>query len=194
MSYILDALKKSEQERARHIVSSGSEALPERPSAQAVKWRGPMVGLAVVVALAAVLVLGRQDHDLLKANDAPVRAPDIARYVPPDSVEPAPERPADQSADGAVDQQQAIRERNEPFTLMTLPAEVRENLPAISIEGHIFDQEPGERMVIINGSIRHEGQQVTQALKLTEILPDGVHFSFRNHDFIMRTFEVWPSP
>lgn len=194
MSYILDALKKSEQERARHIVASDSEALPERSSAQVVGWRWPMVGITVVVALAAVLVFGGQGHDSLKVKNAPVRAPDIARYVPPDSVEQVPGQPADQSAGGAVDQQQAIQERNEPFTLMTLPAEVREKLPAISIEGHIFDQDPRERMVIINGSIRHEGQQVTQALKLTEILPDGVRFSFRNHDFIMRTFEVWPSP
>lgn len=186
MSYILDALKKSEQERSRHVVASGSEALAESSSAQAVNWRWSMVGLAMIVVLAAVLVFWTDDHDLLKSNDAPVRASDIARYVPPDSVE--------QAAEQAADQPQAIQERNKPFTLMTLPAEVRENLPAISIEGHIFDQEPGERMVIINGSIRHEGQQVTQALKLTEILPDGVRFSFRNHDFIMRTFEVWPSP
>ncbi len=69
-----------------------------------------------------------------------------------------------------------------------LPRSVQQELPAISITGHIYSNEPSSRIVNINGQILREGETVSAELKLEEITPNGVILNFRDYRFQIRTF------
>jgi len=47
------------------------------------------------------------------------------------------------------------------------------------LDGHIYDDNPAKRMVIINGKTYREKQQITGGLKLEEITPNGVILNFQ---------------
>ncbi len=74
-------------------------------------------------------------------------------------------------------------------SLKDLPVSVQQSLPTINIEGHIYDDNPAARMVIINGKIRREKQSLGAMLKLEEITPNGVILSYQGHVFHMGVFE-----
>ncbi|MDQ6982251.1 MAG: general secretion pathway protein GspB [Mariprofundus sp.] len=74
-------------------------------------------------------------------------------------------------------------------SLSDLPVSVQRSLPAINIEGHIYDDHPARRMVIINGNIRREKQAIGNGLRLEEITPDGVILSYQGNVFHMGVFE-----
>jgi len=70
-----------------------------------------------------------------------------------------------------------------------LPLSVQQSLPAIHIEGHIYDDNPADRMIIINGALHREKQHLTGGLTLEEITPKGAIFSYQGHVFHMGVFE-----
>lgn len=74
-------------------------------------------------------------------------------------------------------------------SLSELPLSVQQSLPPVNIEGHIYDENPAMRMIIVNGKIRHEKQAVANSLKLEEITPDGVILSYQGHVFHMGVFD-----
>ena len=69
-----------------------------------------------------------------------------------------------------------------------LPEEIKKELPDISISGHIYSNNPGSRIVNINGRIIREGEDVSNGLKVEEITVSGVIFSYRELRFRIRTF------
>ena len=69
-----------------------------------------------------------------------------------------------------------------------LPSSIRQEMPAISISGHIYSDSPSARLVNINGGIRREGDMVAPGLKLTEITDSGVILSYKDTRFYMRGF------
>ncbi len=75
------------------------------------------------------------------------------------------------------------------LSLHELPVSVQQSLPAINIEGHIYDANPAARMVIINGAIRREKQRLDHGMILEEITPNGVILSYQGHVFHMGVFE-----
>jgi len=74
-------------------------------------------------------------------------------------------------------------------SLSELPVSVQRSLPAINIEGHIYDDNPATRMVIVNGKIRREKQTIGNGLRLEEITPDGVILSYQGNVFHLGVFE-----
>jgi len=74
-------------------------------------------------------------------------------------------------------------------SLSDLPVSVQQSLPSINIEGHIYDDHPAKRMVIINGNIHREKQAIGNGLRLEEITPDGVILSYQGNVFHMGVFD-----
>jgi len=74
-------------------------------------------------------------------------------------------------------------------SLRELPVSVQQSLPPVNIEGHIYDENPAARMVIINGAIRREKQHIDHGMILEEITPNGVILSYQGHTFHMGVFE-----
>ena len=73
--------------------------------------------------------------------------------------------------------------RNRIYGLKELPASLQQNLPDFSISTHLYAADTTSRMVRINGQMLREGQHLSADLKLEEIIPDGVIFSFQNYRF-----------
>jgi general secretion pathway protein B len=73
-------------------------------------------------------------------------------------------------------------------TVYELPDSVRENIPTISISGHIYSNIPASRIVNINGQIVREGDSISDGLKVVEITPSGVILSYEGYRFHMRAF------
>jgi len=69
-----------------------------------------------------------------------------------------------------------------------LPLSVRQALPKMTISGHIYSNEPGSRIVNINGQIIREGEVISKGLKLDEITSTGIILSYKGYRFRMRLF------
>jgi len=67
----------------------------------------------------------------------------------------------------------ATQEKEDPPRRVDLPVHIQQALPPIRIEGHIYDANPSARMVIINGHVRREGQQLEGGLRLEGITETG---------------------
>jgi len=194
MSYILDALKKSDQQRnigATPTLQFAQASLPapKRPSLF-------YYGLLAVVLLAAGVVIGLlrpwQAEQLTPekeqiANGSPVTIPQQAA---PASLPNSPETqgnttqdivaaPIQQTAakpDGEAQQQQVMQ-------LYELPAAIRREIPDMAVQLHAYSSKPGERLVSINSIRLREGGYLMAGLKLEQITPDGMIFSYKGYRF-----------
>jgi general secretion pathway protein B len=215
MSYILEALRRADEERERErgavpSIYSQPEALT---SDEAKAPRQPRALLAVIAVLLLVLVgllawqLMRADSPRAVSEASPVAVapeppvepmpetgPPAQAMAPPQAARPvtpptpqatmpispvspvapvAPVRPPVQpraqpprpapapvpapSADGRI------------YTASELPEDVRRELPKLVIGGAMYSDSPGNRMLIINSQIFHEGDKLTPDLLLQEI-------------------------
>lgn len=189
MSTILDALRRAEAERERDRGQvPGLNAQPLVPqaaeaSAGSARRRWAVLALGVVLAAAAALWLGwptppavQAPAVTLAARPEPVSppasvalarpaapaAPAITEPPPPPPVVPPPAPVAAPPVAPPI------------VPLAQLPADVRQQLPALSISGAIYSDQPASRMLIVNGQLMHEGDRITPDTTLEEIRPKSV--------------------
>ncbi|HEX8948796.1 MAG TPA: general secretion pathway protein GspB [Dissulfurispiraceae bacterium] len=213
MSYILDALKKSEQRRRHGTVPdllTAQDIAAARPGKRSV-WLSLLVA---VLAVNAGLLLWwlhpwRHAKPVMTAK-APVRQETVAPApvaVPPPAVQAAPQQP--------VKKTEPVSERRKPrnpeaqkqtasqgFPPETgalpakqagpsrktpdvgeLPPAMQQELASLTISGHFYSARPDQRLVSVNGKIMREGQTTGTGLKLERITPDGVVFSYQGYRF-----------
>ncbi|OHE55619.1 MAG: hypothetical protein A2Z47_07440 [Thermodesulfovibrio sp. RBG_19FT_COMBO_42_12] len=72
---------------------------------------------------------------------------------------------------------------NKVYNLKDLPLSIQQGLPDFNITVAIYSNDPASRMVKINSQLMREGEYLTAGLKLEEITPDGVIFSYQNYRF-----------
>jgi general secretion pathway protein B len=75
---------------------------------------------------------------------------------------------------------------NALYGIEDLPLSVQRSLPPITISVSLYSDEPGSRMAKINGAMIREGEYLTAGLRVEEIMPDGVIFSYQNYRFLAR--------
>jgi general secretion pathway protein B len=80
-------------------------------------------------------------------------------------------------------QKSVAHRENNVYNIEDLPLSIQQNLPPITISVSLYSNEPASRMARINGSMIREGEYLTAGLKLEEITPDGVIFSYQNYRF-----------
>lgn len=68
--------------------------------------------------------------------------------------------------------------------LKDLPAALRGELPKLTFSGYVYSKNESDRMVIINGRVRREGDEVQAGLRLEAISPRGAIFNFRGTRFM----------
>jgi len=91
--------------------------------------------------------------------------------------------------DVPINKAQAAPAEIDILAISELPLAVQQALPAIHIDGHIYDDNPLKRMVIINGTTYREKQHMAGGLTLEEITPNGVILNFQGHVFHLGIFE-----
>jgi len=72
---------------------------------------------------------------------------------------------------------------NKVYNMKDLPLSIQQGLPDFNITVAIYSNDQASRMVKINGKSMREGEYLTAGLKLEEITPDGVVFSYQNFRF-----------
>lgn len=232
MSYILDALRKSDQQRQRGAVptllvaqatAAASKQTPSlyygllaivlvgagivigwlRPwqvepaprAAETVALKPPEINLrqaapspaASEVALTAELPFPKQTQAVRPAP-APVAARPEARASADTSKRGPPSKPANsvkspipaQRVDtGAADAMPA----QTVILMADLPVTIQQELPPMSISVHAYSDKPKDRLVGINSRLLHEGDSLAPGLKLEQITPDGMIFSYKGYSF-----------
>lgn len=213
MSYILDALRKSDQQRrqgvAPGLTTADSIVREERPqriswltvaavfifvTGITIGWLQPWQGSAPSPAPAETMLRDRSEvappaHSQTPAAAAyvlPARLSSLARApIGPELPQPIAPQPA------AVAVQDARPATNSaeanPQTLIVkkeeLPADVRAGLPSISVSLHAYSSKSDNRMVIVNGKTLQEGDTLTSGLVLERITPEDMVFTYRGYRF-----------
>jgi general secretion pathway protein B len=219
MSFILDALRKSELERQRQFAPGVAEfplARPDRRLPVALVAIGVLLALNVGIVLFFVL----RDSPAPAAQATPASAPSAvsmssAAAAPPrrraapetspddDYVpgEELPDVPPEIYGDGATAAPDApdptllpdapvagpdVTYTEAPPTPITeLPAEATAGLPELSVDLHIYAEDPAKRAVFINGRRYLQGAQIAEGPVVEEITRDGAVLKHRGRRFLL---------
>jgi general secretion pathway protein B len=68
-------------------------------------------------------------------------------------------------------------------TLAELPDAIRQQVPPLTLGGGVYSTQATQRLVIVNGQVVHEGDQPAAGLRVVQIRPRSVVFSFRGQQF-----------
>jgi len=213
MSFILDALKKSEAERNRKtgpVLMDMRIAHPRRRLPTWV-WIIALVLLANLALLAYVLLRGSPEAQVAQSTDAsPATAqPPLIVGPPPagngTSTLPEPVLPAAPAAGGVVMQSNEVVSPGAAAgagspSQVEAAADPADNslptdedlrsggvaIPELRLSLHVFDSSPANRFVLLNSSRLLEGQETAEGVRVERITPTGVVLSHRGRRFQMR--------
>lgn len=190
MSFILDALRKSEQQRQHGMAPTLATAPQQSHQIDASgKPVWPLSALIALLILAAGTAIGwlRPWQPAVPATppriaNAPIhQAPEatstVAEVIPPTApIVPPASTPAEIKA--------SITTSGPVLAPAALPSPVPTKddgmpLPKIALTVHAYSSDPADRLAGINGKIVREGELLEPGLKLERITPDGVILNFR---------------
>ncbi|RJQ16242.1 MAG: hypothetical protein C4560_09920 [Nitrospiraceae bacterium] len=103
-----------------------------------------------------------------------------SKQPPAEDIKSAP-------AAGQSDTPDAVATNDIP-ELNRLPAALQGEIPGISILGHVYSNSPNTRMVNINGDLFREGDNITDNLKIEEIVETGVILNYKGTKFRLNAF------
>jgi general secretion pathway protein B len=200
MSYILDALKKAEQERQQGSVPTLQHAVLASTAARKPPYMAYALG--AITLTGAGLVAGILQPWRSDTIPAPVPVTTVA--VPPPTVAVTAPRPVSaqpvapiNTAPVVVPVAKAVTvappAAPEPVahaagddilpTLDMLPADLRQGIPPLNVLMHAYSASPKDRLVMVNNKPLHEGDRLTTDLALERIVPDGMVFNYRGTRF-----------
>ena len=202
MSFILDALKKSETDR-QQTGSAEFAGVPTSSSDQRVpRWLW-ILGALLVINLALLLGL------LLRPEAKPVPAAAVtAEESAPTNVAafaeqvaeakqnvPASEEPRVQASNPvpkpSTSRAPSVVVASEPMQTVLLPTihELRANgsltLPDLHVDIHVYSEVPEDRFVFINMTKHNEGSRLAEGPLVEEITTDGVVLSQNGISFLV---------
>ena len=73
--------------------------------------------------------------------------------------------------------------------LSDLPAEIKKSLPALKMSVHYYSPDKQARFATINDRTLHEGEVLSEGLRVVEINPDGTVLNYRGHRFLINVNE-----
>ncbi|MFH7321596.1 general secretion pathway protein GspB [Desulfurivibrio sp. D14AmB] len=207
MSYILEALKKSERQRRLGAVprlDTPQEPPSRSPAASRPGWLRPLLllNLLLVVALLAYLLLpvgsGREQPgpllEALEEKQLPLPAQPAESATPQPRPEEGPLAPAAATSEPQPQPQQEpaplpLPELSPPALVgppprwSELPAGLRQQVTPPSLEVHVYSENPARRFVMIRGRQYREGDTLPDQLRLDQITPQGVVLSWHGEPF-----------
>lgn len=205
MSYILEALNKSEQERRGNQTPDLStiHRPPPGQTARSTPW------LAIVLVFA--LLNGIALTYWFTSNAAPDSAAPTSETAATAVAETAASQPQpipDIEEAPAASEPKIALESNGPSAVITptaipnlgpqppvriteLPINVQRQVPNLVFSSHLYSDDAGFRMVNINGKMIREGDMVANDLKLLEITEGGVVLGYRHYVFEVSVLRDW---
>lgn len=216
MSFILDALRKSEIERQRQSGPSIAE-LPVAREDRRLPVALLAIGLLLAVNVGVLLFFLMRDAGAPAADEAPAAAaatPAVAASAPAlpaatgavptvvNTVEKAVSLPAQNPAEIATLPPDApdptllpdtpVAARNAGVTYSEGPppsaaglTALTAGLPELTVDLHIFTDDPAKRAVFINGRRYTQGDTITEGPRVEEITRDGAVLNYRGQRFLL---------
>ena len=89
------------------------------------------------------------------------------------------------SAQYRVSEEEAKSRAIQPIGYWQLPDSAREVVPIIKYSVLVYNKNPAERFVLVNGERLAEGDSLQPGLEVKEIRRDGVIFSYRLYQFLV---------
>jgi len=207
MSFILDALKKSELERQRQTVPGLMDTRSTVRRNRLPLWAAALGALLIVNLTALTWVLMHRRSSVpappavaAKPADAP---PPAAHFSPLDAApEYAPEIPVPSATDQRPASHETAPASHRPDPLLSEPSDPPENqeilpsiselnltgaqaLPELHLDVHVYATKPSERFVYINMRKYHEGSVLQEGPKVERIRRDGVVLNYQGLRFIL---------
>jgi len=202
MSFILDALKKSETERQEQTGAEFSNVPSSSGEPQSFKW---LWILALLLLVNVIVLFGI----LLREDEAP-DTPTPVEQTPVEQSQPASSSFEDRIAEArqnqpAPDTKTAESSPSQPAStapveappqtvaqsgprLMTID-ELRLNgtlqLPELHVDIHVYAVDPAERFVFINMKKHRENSQLDEGPVVAEITTDGVILKHQGSTFLL---------
>lgn len=201
MSYILDALKKSEQERG-HGTAPGIQTMHSSSMRYAADKRPiwPFILITVVAANLAFLMFLAYTKDTTPAqpttNESAIDQAQTQHTSTSENTDSIHEQPTppinnNQTTSRNTTSPKQVAPQGSVIHIHELPLSVKQQIPAMDFSAHIYSSNPKHRSIVINGSFMEEGEQVSNELTLTEITSKGAIFSFRGYRFRTEVVSSW---
>jgi general secretion pathway protein B len=200
MSYILDALRKSEHER--QVAAGQGVGMLHPIEIQRERKLWIPIGIVVAVTLITVALIGWMwSHATATESTHTIEKPTVTIVSQPTatSVETPPEQILASEIKKPISavEPKKIRVPTTMDIVKTSPPQTKElpqkitptvnadplkDLPALSITGYIHNSESGN-LAMINNQLVHEGDEVSPGLRLVKILDDSAIFSYKGFVF-----------
>lgn len=197
MSFILDALKKSEAERQRQG-APGFAGVPDgssRKSSHKWIWMVAILLCVNLLALMGVLYLANSDTEspAPNASVAPGNTDQSAasfseivaeakRVQPVSSGDATSTTSSQASADDTLPMS-AVDESYSTFN--DLRASGTFTLPDLHLDIHVYSGQPAERFVFINMTKYKENAKLSEGPVVKQITPEGVVLGYQGTDFLL---------
>lgn len=210
MSYILEALKRADRERQRGIapdIHAQPEGLPNadhRERRRRLPWAGVLLGGALGLALTAGWQYWVRSSPVQTVaspatieRPTPSRPPSVAAsaaavaQAPPVPKSAAPAAPAAPIrmvppvvAAAPFLAAPAVRPASQPpelLTLQTLPESAKRLISTMKLGGAIHSARAADRLLIVDGQVLREGDQVAAEVVLEQIQPRSAIFRVQQH-------------
>jgi general secretion pathway protein B len=113
---------------------------------------------------------GRAGNDT-PPSTAPARSPAMAEAT-------APAAPAPRAAPSPASAAAPAPEDSLPY-LRQLPDTIQRDIPRVSFGGYMYSANPADRLLLVDKTLRHEGEEVGPGLVLEKLLPKAAVMNFR---------------
>jgi general secretion pathway protein B len=208
MSFILDALRKSDAERQRKSTPGFADIPDARDRRQSPRWVWVVGGLLAVNLVVLAVVLFRPDSappaavpaseqaTAANANDGAGADRSFSEFVAeakrsrPEPVRQSaapPRRAIDETEPAAtpVERPAAGRISQTYSTFNSLRADGTLQLPDLHLDIHVYSDQPADRFVFINMKKYKENSTLTEGPGVREITPDGVVLEHAGTAFLL---------
>lgn len=190
MSYILDALNKSEQERqTKKSPSINSQyRVPVAAQQSSTYW------IIILIVLVCVNSAGIY-YWLTKTGDIEVQGVDNPSLVEPTPIVnsiPSPSSnvlPISKASSTLKTSSTLKAARKLPFS--ELPETIKYHLSDLNFSTHLYGEDKSFRMVNINGNMLKEGERISEDLWLTEITAEGVVLNYQEYLIEINILSDW---
>lgn len=182
MSYILDALKKSEQERrqgAVPILRTPRQVVSSRRRLRL----GALAGALAVISAVAVWFMGPRVHEAVVAAWFPA-APDSAARPAESTPQTALKTSEPAAGEGRAEQQPAASRG--VSTIDELDPASRARVESLSVNVVSYTRAPERRFVMLNQRIVRESEAVGEGVIVKRIVPEGAVLAVGEHEILLK--------
>jgi len=176
MSLILDALRRAEEARDRDLGRRISHGLPLKKHR---RW--PIWMLLVVLVLVAGGISAWR-LSLPVGTIEGIASEPAVRVVAPTLNPPRGSSLADIPLPTPASQPIEAPRSRAPL-LHELPEAIRMTVPALTVNAHVWTQDPSRRFVLLDMQRFRDGDRVRDGLQLVAILPEGVELDWQGTRF-----------